>query len=211
MVCNLMVMDIKNWLFIYQMKFLVQYLKIGSKPCAYSRNGDGKNWLWHNDYKIPNGVHVYGRRYDPFGPDNYPAELEKIRQMLTIRDKAIWLAAQKEKTNLQEADKNTRSLPEIKTNFNPEQNGSLKYLYGEDALAKLKVPEGYKIELFASEVEFRDLANPVQMSFDNKGRLWVATMPSYPHYKPGDSKPNDKLIILEDTNNDGRQTNKLCL
>ena len=164
-----------------------------------------KNWLWHNDYKIPNGVHVYGRRYDPFGPDNYPAELEKIRQMLTIRDKAIWLAAQKgEKTNLQEADKNTRSLPEIKTNFNPEQNGSLKYLYGEDALAKLKVPEGYKIELFASEVEFRDLANPVQMSFDNKGRLWVATMPSYPHYKPGDSKPNDKLIILEDTNNDGK-------
>ena len=164
-----------------------------------------KNWLWHNDYKIPNGVHVYGRRYDPFGPDNYPAELEKIRQMLTIRDKAIWLAAQKgEKTNVQEADKNTRSLPEIKTNFNPEQNGSLKYLYGEDALAKLKVPEGYKIELFASEVEFKDLANPVQMSFDNKGRLWVATMPSYPHYKPGDSKPNDKLIILEDTNNDGK-------
>ena len=164
-----------------------------------------KNWLWHNDYKIPNGVHVYGRRYDPFGPDNYPAELEKIRQMLTIRDKAIWLAAQKgEKTNLQEADKSSRSLPDIKTNFNPEQNGSLKYLYGEDALAKLKVPEGYKIELFASEVEFRDLANPVQMSFDNKGRLWVATMPSYPHYKPGDSKPNDKLIILEDTNNDGK-------
>lgn len=164
-----------------------------------------KNWLWHNDYKIPNGVHVYGRRYDPFGPDNYPAELEKIRQMLNIRDKAIWLAAQKgEKTNLKEADKNTRSLPEIKTNFNPEQNGSLKYLYGADALAKLKVPEGYKIELFASEVEFKDLANPVQMSFDNKGRLWVATMPSYPHYKPGDSKPDDKLIILEDTNNDGK-------
>ncbi len=164
-----------------------------------------KNWLWHNDYKIPNGVHVYGRRYDPFGPDNYPAEIEKIRQMTAIRDKAIWLAAQKgEKTDLAAADKNTRSLPEIKTNFNPEKNGSLKYLYGKDALEKLKVPPGYKIELFASEAEFTDLANPVQMSFDNKGRLWVATMPSYPHYKPGDAKPNDKLIILEDTNNDGK-------
>lgn len=164
-----------------------------------------KNWLWHNDYKIPNGVHVYGRRYDPFGPDNYPAEIEKIRQMTTIRDKAIWLAAQKgEKTDLAAADKTTRSLPEIKTNFNPEKNGSLKYLYGKDALDKLKVPNGYKIELFASEAEFADLANPVQMSFDNKGRLWVATMPSYPHYKPGDAKPNDKLIILEDTNNDGK-------
>lgn len=164
-----------------------------------------KNWMWHNDYKIPNGVHVYGRRYDPFGPDNYPAEIEKIRQMTAIRDKAIWLAAQKgEKTDLAAADKTTRSLPEIKTNFNPEKNGSLKYLYGKEALEKLKVPPGYKIELFASEAEFTDLANPVQLSFDNKGRLWVATMPSYPHYKPGDAKPNDKLIILEDTNNDGK-------
>jgi mono/diheme cytochrome c family protein/glucose/arabinose dehydrogenase len=164
-----------------------------------------KNWMWHNDYKIPNGVHVYGRRYDPFGPDNYPAELEKIRQMTAIRDQAIWLAASKgEKMDLAVADKNTTTLAEVKTNFNPEKNGSLDYLYGKDALAKLKVPEGYKIELFASEVEFNDLANPVQLSFDNKGRLWVATMPTYPHYKPGDAKPNDKLLILEDTNNDGK-------
>ncbi|WP_353480004.1 PVC-type heme-binding CxxCH protein [Haliscomenobacter sp.] len=164
-----------------------------------------KNWMWHNDYKVPNGVHVYGRRYDPFGPDNYPFEIEKIRQMTTIRDKAIWLAAQKgEKMDIAAADKTTRSLPEVKTNFNPEKNGSLKYLYGKDALDKLKVPAGYKIELFASEAEFTDVANPVQMSFDNKGRLWVSTMPGYPHYKPGDSKPNDKLLILEDTNNDGK-------
>jgi glucose/arabinose dehydrogenase/mono/diheme cytochrome c family protein len=164
-----------------------------------------KNWMWHNDFKIPNGVHAYGRRYNPFGPDNYPAEIEKIRQMTDIRDNAIWLAAAKgEKMDVAAADKNTRSLPSVTTNFNPEKNGSLEYLYGQDALNKLKVPAGYKIELFASEKEFNDLANPVQMSFDNKGRLWVATMPSYPHYKPGDAKPNDKILILEDTNNDGK-------
>ena len=29
-------------------------------------------------------------------------------------------------------------------------------------------------------------------------------MPSYPHYRPGDAKPNDKLLILEDTDNDGK-------
>ncbi|WP_221390781.1 PVC-type heme-binding CxxCH protein [Dyadobacter sp. NIV53] len=164
-----------------------------------------KNWMWHNDFKIPNGVHVYGRRYNPFGQDNYPAEIQKIRELTDIRDTAIWLAASKgEKLDLSIADKNTTPLPPVKTNFNPEKNGSLEYLYGEAALKKLKVPEGYKIELFASEEEFPDLAKPMQMSFDNKGRLWVATMPSYPHYKPGDSKPNDKIIILEDTNNDGK-------
>ncbi|RRB04960.1 PVC-type heme-binding CxxCH protein [Larkinella rosea] len=164
-----------------------------------------KNWMWHNDFKIPNGVHVYGRRYNPFGPDNYPAEIQKIREMTDIRDQAVWLAASKgQKTDLAAADKNTSPLPPVKTNFNPEKNGSLTYLYGKDALAKLKVPAGYQIELFASEEEFPDLAKPMQMSFDNKGRLWVACMPSYPHYKPGDTKPNDKIIILEDTNGDNK-------
>ena len=163
-----------------------------------------KNWLWHNDYKIPNGVHVFGRRYDPFGPDNYPFELEKIRQMTAIRDTAIWEANQGKTFDLAAADAKTRTLPEVQTNFNPEANGSLEYKYGEDALSTIKVPEGYKLELFASEQEFPDLANPVQLSFDNKGRLWVATMPSYPHYKPGDPRPQDKLIILEDTNGDGK-------
>jgi len=163
-----------------------------------------KNWLWHNDYKIPNGVHVFGRRHDPFGPDNYPFELEKIRQMTSIRDSAIWMATKGQKIDLMAADAKTRALPEVETNYNPEQNGSLEYLYGDEALAEIQTAPGYKIELFASEEDFPDLANPVQLSFDNKGRLWVATMPSYPHYKPGDPRPQDKLIILEDTDNDGK-------
>jgi mono/diheme cytochrome c family protein/glucose/arabinose dehydrogenase/lysophospholipase L1-like esterase len=163
-----------------------------------------KNWMWHNDIKIPNGVHAYGRRYNPFGPDNYPAEITKIREMTAIRDEAIWQAVKGKKMDIAAADKKTTPLPEVKTNYDPEKNGSTEYLYGQDALNKIKVASGYKIELFASEKEFADLANPVQLSFDNKGRLWVATMPSYPHYKPGDVRPNDKLIILEDTNGDGK-------
>ncbi len=166
-----------------------------------------KNFMWLDDYKIPNGVHAWGRRFNPFGPDNYPYEIDKIRQMTAIRDTAVWAAAcncEGFAIDVAAADKRTRKLPPVKTNFNPEANGSLTYLYGQDALDKLKVPQGYKIELFASEKEFPDLANPVQMTFDNKGRLWVVTMPSYPHYKPGDSKPDDKIMIYEDTNNDGK-------
>ncbi len=164
-----------------------------------------KNWFWHNDFKIPNGVHAYGRRYDPFGPDNYPFEIEKIRQMTEIRDQAIWQATKGKTMDLAAADADTRELPEVKTNYNKGQgDASEGYLYGQEALERIKVAEGYKLELFASEKEFPDLANPVQLSFDNKGRLWVGVMPTYPHYKPGDSKPNDKLIILEDTDNDGK-------
>ena len=37
-----------------------------------------KNRHWMNDYRMPNGVHVYGRRYEPYGPENYPPEIKKI-------------------------------------------------------------------------------------------------------------------------------------
>jgi azurin len=71
------------------------------------------------------------------------------------------------------------------------------------ALSRLKVAEGYEVNLFASEREFPELANPLAMTFDTRGRLWVLTSPTYPHYLPG-HPPSDKLIILEDTNRDGR-------
>lgn len=163
-----------------------------------------KNWMWLKDFKIPNGVHAYGRRFNPFGPSNYPAEVAKIREMTAIRDEAIWMAAKGEKMDLVAADMKTAVLPEVVTNYNADQNGNLKYLYGQEALDKFHVAPGYKIELFASEEEFPDLENPVQLSFDGKGRLWVAVMPTYPHWKPGDPKPNDKIIILEDTDGDGK-------
>ncbi|HEX8529485.1 MAG TPA: PVC-type heme-binding CxxCH protein [Cytophagales bacterium] len=164
-----------------------------------------KDWMWHNDFKIPNGVHVFGRRHNPFGPDNYPAEIAKTREMTAVRDEAVWAAARGEQFDLAAADAKTSKLPPVETNYKvSEKNGDLRYLYGAEALEKFKMAPGYKIDLFASEKEFADLANPAQIAFDNRGRLWVATLPTYPHYRPGDAKPNDKLIILEDTNGDGK-------
>jgi len=164
-----------------------------------------KNWIWEKYYKIPNGVHVYGRRHAPFGPVNYPPELEKLEQMTANRDQAIWAAARGESFDLAAADAKTRPLPQVETNYRPgNKTGSPEYLYGEKALASFTTAPGYKIDLFASEKEFPDLANPVQLAFDNQGRLWIATMPTYPHYKPGNAKPNDKILILEDTDNDGK-------
>ncbi len=165
-----------------------------------------KNWLWFQDFKHPNGVQAFGRRYDPFGPDNYPAEFTKIREMTAIRDEAIWKAAQGIRMNLDSADATTTVLPKVETNYlTRNANAPLpRYLYGTEALAEFHMAPGYEISLFASEQEFPDLQKPVQLTFDNLGRLWVATMPSYPHWKPGDPKPTDKLLILEDTDNDGK-------
>jgi mono/diheme cytochrome c family protein/glucose/arabinose dehydrogenase len=176
----------------------------GKAPAVVEAIRD-KDWFWFNDYKMLNGVHVDGRRYKPFGPDNYPAETAKMRAMTEVRDRAVWSVAMGRSFDLKTADDATPKLPEVKTNYQPSnKNGSPEYKYGKDAEKTLTVPEGYKAELFASEKEFPNLANPVQLSFDNKGRLWVAVMPSYPHYRPGDTRPDDKLLIYEDTNNDGK-------
>lgn len=164
-----------------------------------------KNWVWEKFYKIPNGVHVFGRRHNPFGPKNYPAELKKLEEMVANRDQAIWAVAQGKSFDLAAADAKTTPLPKIETNYHPSRkNGTTEYLYGDKALASFTMAPGYKIDLFASEKEFPNLANPAQITFDNKGRLWVATMPTYPHWKPGDPKPNDMLLIYEDTDNDGK-------
>ncbi len=173
---------------------------------AVSAAVSDKNWYWEKLHKVPNGVHVFGRRNRPFGPDNFPAELEKLDELVLIRDRAVWAAAKGEKFDVAAADAKTRVLPPVKTNYSSSniKNGSSVYLPGADAVKTLAVPEGYKVELFASEEQFPDLANPVKLSFDNRGRLWVATMPSYPQWRPGDAKPDDKILILEDTNGDGR-------
>lgn len=164
-----------------------------------------KNWAWLNDYKIPNGVHAYGRRYEPFGPDNYIDELKKTREMTVNRDRALWASLQGKNYDLAAADAKTHPLAKVETNYKPsKKNGTVDYLPGKVSETKIEVAKGYKMELFAGEKQFPDLSNPVQMAFDNKGRLWVATMASYPHYRIGDPRPQDKLLIFEDTDKDGK-------
>jgi mono/diheme cytochrome c family protein/glucose/arabinose dehydrogenase len=165
-----------------------------------------KNWYWEKLFKIPNGVHVFGRRNKPFGPDNYPSEIDKLGELVAVRDQAVWAAAKGAKFDLAAADARTKPLPEVKTNYSAsnKKNGSPDYLKGAEATQTLAVPAGYKVELFASEETFPDLAKPVRLAFDTRGRLWVATMPSYPAWRPGDAKPDDKILILEDTDGDGK-------
>lgn len=60
--------------------------------------------------------------------------------------------------------------------------------------------EGFEVNLFAGDPQ---IAKPIHMNFDERGRLWVAGSSVYPHIKPG-QKSEDKILILEDTNGDGK-------
>lgn len=67
-------------------------------------------------------------------------------------------------------------------------------------LETLNVADGFEVNLFASEPM---LTKPIQMNWDEKGRLWVAGSKNYPQLKPGEI-PNDKIYVLEDTTGDGK-------
>jgi putative membrane-bound dehydrogenase-like protein len=71
----------------------------------------------------------------------------------------------------------------------------------EEAQKKFVVPEGFEVRLFAAEP---DVVNPVAMTWDERGRLWVVELYEYPLGAPPGAKPRDRIKILEDTDNDGR-------
>ena len=63
-----------------------------------------------------------------------------------------------------------------------------------------KVAEGFEVTLFAADPL---IAKPIQINFDHRGRLWVATSSVYPQVLPGEV-PNDKIVILEETQGLGK-------
>jgi putative membrane-bound dehydrogenase-like protein len=68
----------------------------------------------------------------------------------------------------------------------------------EEAAAKFTLPPGFKATLFAGEP---DVVQPIAFTFDDRGRLWVVECHTYPDW---DSDRTDRVLILEDTNGDGR-------
>ena len=68
-----------------------------------------------------------------------------------------------------------------------------------EAIARMTVPEGFSVELVASEP---DIVNPVAMTIDERGRFWITESLEYPRRSPGPGK--DRVKILEDTDADGK-------
>jgi putative heme-binding domain-containing protein len=167
-----------------------------------------KNFYWFNRYRVMDGYNVYGgRAFERYAEaqSNYEdqqRELEILDVMTANRDKLVWARARG--GDLKVDDSNIPPYIPVKTNKpGTGPDGSHIYLSGQAAIEKMKLGKNLKITLFASEKEFPELAKPVQMAFDARGRLWVAAWPSYPHWKPGEPM-NDKLLILEDTDGDGK-------
>jgi glucose/arabinose dehydrogenase/azurin len=172
-----------------------------------------KNAMWHSRYRTVDGYNIYGDRSKiayvshPDLPKLTNAEI--MAQEMSQRDvmtanlerKAWALAAGKT------GPVEMLPLPVVSafgTNKpGPNIDGTYPFIDGDEAIKLMTLAPGLKANLFASEKQFPELAKAVQMNFDAKGRLWVAAWPSYPELTPT-AKIKDKILILEDTDRDGR-------
>ncbi len=71
----------------------------------------------------------------------------------------------------------------------------------EQTVKKMTVPDGFKVTLFASEP---DVHQPIGFDIDDRGRVWVAECFSYEARGKYEDQYYDRIIILEDTNGDGK-------
>ncbi len=186
-----------------------------------------KNFHWFHRYRVTDGYSTYGDRAfltfvrgnprnvdqktaaatppEDILPSNYDVlqrELPVLDVMTRNRDERIWQIARGGASGPAVPapdDSNTPPFVNAGTNL----SGHAPFLGAEEAIAKMTVGEGMAVNLFASEEQFPELVNPVQMAFDTRGRLWVASWKNYPHWQPK-TPMDDKLLILEDTDGDGR-------
>jgi len=87
-------------------------------------------------------------------------------------------------------------LPSGVTN---SQNPADDSLTPAESLARMTVPDGFSVTLFAGEPDIR---RPTAFDFADPGRLWVVE--NYSHPKWSEDTATDRIVILEDTDNDGR-------
>ena len=83
----------------------------------------------------------------------------------------------------------------------PVQERSIKRhgLAPDEAVAAMTLPPGFKATLFAAEP---DVVQPIAMTIDDRGRLWVCEGLVYPQKRPP-GQGEDRVLVFEDTNGDG--------
>lgn len=148
-------------------------------------------------YRPLNTFYYTGARNKSYGYLDFLPAMRNFDLMVANRDHAIHQTASSGKKSTPD-DANLPQLDEVLLS-----RGANKFLSPGDELAAFRVDPRFEVNCFASEKDFPEMACPIAMRWDAEGRLWVSTSVTYPHVYPG-QKPCDKIIILEDTDQDGK-------
>jgi putative heme-binding domain-containing protein len=149
-------------------------------------------------YRPLNTFYYTGGRNDAYGYLDFLPAMRNFDLLVANRDQRIWDLAQGKLVPPTIDDSNVPPLPKT-----DQTRGVNEWLPAADELKAFQIDPRFEVNLFAGEEQFPEIANPIQIRFDTRGRLWVSCSNTYPHVYPG-QEPRDKLVILEDTDRDGR-------
>lgn len=149
-------------------------------------------------YRPLNTFYYTGGRRGSYGYLDFLPAMRNFDIMTSNRDQRIHKLVMGLNPNSIINDSNVPPLPITK-----ESRGANQWMTPQDEKAAFEIDPRFDVSLFASEEDFPDLACPIQMRWDGLGRMWVSCSTTYPHVYPGQS-PNDKIIILEDIDKDGK-------
>lgn len=149
-------------------------------------------------YRPLNTFYYTGNRNKDYGYLDFLPAMRNFDLMVANRDGQIWKLAQGQPVPEKVDDSNVPQLPPVDVT-----RGANEWLKADEELRAFQVDPRFEVNLFAGEEQFPVAAKPIQIRWDARGRLWVSTSTTYPHVYPG-NEPSDKLVILEDTDHDGR-------
>lgn len=157
-----------------------------------------KNRQFFRRFRPLNTFYYTGGRSKTYGYLDFLPAMRNFDQMVANRDQRIWDLAKGKDVRGKIDDSNLTPMPATK-----QSRGANEWLTADQEQRAFKMDPRFEVNLFAGEEQFPEIANPIQMRWDSRSRLWVSCSTTYPHVYPG-KEPNDKLVILEDTDGDGR-------
>ena len=157
-----------------------------------------KNRQYFRRYRPLNTFYYTGGRKGSYGYLDFLPAMKNFDLMVQNRDARLWALAQGEPLPQRLDDSNLPEMPET-----AQSRGANEWMTADDELKAFKIDPRFEVNLFAGEEQFPDIGAPIQMRWDSRGRLWVSCSTTYPHVYPM-NEPNDKIVILEDTDGDGK-------
>ena len=109
-----------------------------------------------------------------------PATVKEVRLLLDVRGSMFDVSASR--TNIEHSTSNA------------------EHRIASQPIPTFEVADAFEVNLWAEDPQ---LHKPIEINWDARGRLWVASSEVYPQIKPG-QPATDSVVVLEDADGDGK-------
>jgi glucose/arabinose dehydrogenase len=178
---------------------IVERLGLGSAPSGKSNAGEEllnrairkKNELFFHRWRPSNWTYLFGFRKHEQGQNS--VEIPRFDPLI-----AGWDARLRGLAHADAQDANT--VAEARRLLEADNAPTPVKAQSPQPVPTFEVADGFEVTLWAENPQ---LHKPIEMNWDARGRLWVASSEVYPMIQPG-QPASDSIVVLEDTRHTGK-------